>query len=136
MSTRLLVLDACALIAAQRGEPGGDAVIERILASDSATIMHALNVCEVFYDDLRRDEQANMNRLLGDLASLDIRIEWTFGESLLDRVARIKAYWRRVSLADCTALALAMERGGILLTSDHHEFDPLFAAGYPIEFIR
>lgn len=98
--------------------------------------MHVLNVCEVFYDDLRRDEQAKMNRLLDDLTRLGISIEWSFSKSLLDRTARIKAHWRRISLADSTALALAMERGGLLLTSDHHEFDPLFAAGYPIEFIR
>jgi len=136
MSTGMLILDACALIAVQRGEPGGDMVIDRILASASGALMHGLNVCEVFYDDLRRDEKATISRLLTDLARLEIRIEWGFGESLVDRTARIKAHWRRISLADSAALALAMERGGILLTSDHHELDPLFAAGYPIEFIR
>ena len=43
----------------------------------------------------------------------------------------------RVSLADCCALALAKRLGGILLTSDHHEFDPLATLGIcPITFIR
>jgi predicted nucleic acid-binding protein len=45
----------------------------------------------------------------------------------------------RISLADCFAVALAEREDAILLTSDHHEFDPLLAVpGFPaqVQFIR
>jgi predicted nucleic acid-binding protein len=44
---------------------------------------------------------------------------------------------RRVSLADCCALALARRLGACLVTADRHEFEPLLSAGVSkIEFIR
>ena len=45
----------------------------------------------------------------------------------------------RISLADCFAIALAEREDAILLTSDHHEFEPLLAIpGFPakVQFIR
>jgi predicted nucleic acid-binding protein len=43
----------------------------------------------------------------------------------------------RISLADCFALALAERVGGTLVTSDHHEFDPIVPLAIcPILFIR
>ena len=66
-----------------------------------------------------------------------LRVCWNTDIALLTRAAEHKARWRRVSLADCFALALAQTLGGILLTSDHHEFDPLVSAGVKsIEFFR
>ena len=45
--------------------------------------------------------------------------------------------WRRVSLADCFAIALALLENGTVLTSDHHELDPIAQADLcPIRFIR
>ena len=45
----------------------------------------------------------------------------------------------RISLADAFAVTLAARDGATLLTSDHHEFDPLLAAeNFPVgvRFIR
>ena len=136
MSRDILVLDACALIAAQRGEVGGERVIERLLAAETRTFMHAINVCEVHYDSLRRDPAGSLGTLLDDLERLGIEVEFSLEPGLLERAASLKAYWRRVSLADCVALALAQSKGGRLLTTDHHEFDPLHEAGFPIDFAR
>ena len=46
----IFVLDASAMIAFLRGEPGADAVAEILLDSESQCHAHALNLCEVFYD--------------------------------------------------------------------------------------
>ncbi|NOT60006.1 MAG: hypothetical protein HOP19_07245 [Acidobacteria bacterium] len=42
----------------------------------------------------------------------------------------------KLSFADCFAVTLAQHAGGQLITSDHHELDPLAAAGFPITFFR
>jgi hypothetical protein len=50
---------------------------------------------------------------------------------------KLKAVHRRVSLANCLAVALTLRTGGSLVTSDHHELDPLAALGVcPIIFFR
>jgi predicted nucleic acid-binding protein len=50
---------------------------------------------------------------------------------------RIKAVYRRVSLADCCALALANRLGATLVSADRREFEPLLAVGIcRIELIR
>jgi predicted nucleic acid-binding protein len=49
----------------------------------------------------------------------------------------VKAIYRRVSLADCCALALANRLGAKLVSADRHEFEPLLTAGIcQIELIR
>ncbi len=45
------------------------------------------------------------------------------------QVGGLKAIHRRVSLADCCALALANRLGASLATADRHEFVPLLTAG-------
>jgi predicted nucleic acid-binding protein len=52
-------------------------------------------------------------------------------------MGRLKSTHRRVSLADCAALALAIDLNAILLTADRHELEPLHATGIcKLEFIR
>jgi predicted nucleic acid-binding protein len=54
----------------------------------------------------------------------------------LDKEARTAVH-RKVSLADCCAIALTNRVGGTLLTSDHHELDPIASLGVcSITFIR
>jgi predicted nucleic acid-binding protein len=43
----------------------------------------------------------------------------------------------RISLADCFGIALARRVGGELVTSDHHEIDPILPLRLcPLQFIR
>jgi predicted nucleic acid-binding protein len=136
MTDSILILDACALIAAQRGEEGGEKLLEWLADADRQVIMHGLNLCEVFYDALRRDSSTHLDSLFADANALGIRIETELGFGLIERAGRLKAHWRRISLADCVALALAEQLGGCLVTTDHHEFDSLSAAGHPVVFLR
>jgi len=66
-----LVLDACAIIAYLRDEEGAD-VVESVLLGDNACVAHAVNVCEVYYDCLRRDDTAQTDEFLEDLASIGL----------------------------------------------------------------
>ncbi len=136
MSARVVVLDACAVIAAQQREPGGERLLAWLIERETRAEIHALNVCEIYYDLLRRNPQAELDLLLDELARWGVSVEQGISFPLLRRASEIKALWRRIALADCIALALAEQRGGELLTTDHHEFDPLAAAGYPIRFLR
>ena len=53
------------------------------------------------------------------------------------RVGELKGAIRRVSLADCFAITLSECLNAQVVTSDHHEFDPLAAAGIcRVRFIR
>ncbi|MHB8762749.1 MAG: PIN domain-containing protein [Deferrisomatales bacterium] len=105
MDEKVWVLDACALIAALRGEPGGDRVLELLTEPEARSLMHALNLCEVYYDAVRRDPRTHLVELLAVAAALGVEIVYDFGVALLDRAGRLKAERRRVSLADCVALA-------------------------------
>ena len=52
-------------------------------------------------------------------------------------MGRLKANHKRVSLADCAALALAGALDAVLLTADRHELEPLSALSIcELKFIR
>lgn len=130
----IYVLDACAMIAYLRGEPGAD-VVERVLI-DRSCFAHSINLCEVFYDFHRAGGENAATSAINDL-----RIMGTIERNDLDEVfwqdaGRQKASGR-ISLADCFAIALTNRVGGTLLTSDHHEKDRIAASGgCSIAFIR
>jgi PIN domain nuclease of toxin-antitoxin system len=49
----LYAMDGCALLAFLRGEPG-DTIVAGLLADqDDICRIHAINLCEVYYDTLR-----------------------------------------------------------------------------------
>jgi hypothetical protein len=66
-----VVLDASAMIAFLRGEPGSD-VVERYFGPETHNLYaHALNLCEVYYDFLRAADEASAEGAVRDrLASL------------------------------------------------------------------
>ena len=136
MAENVFVLDACALIAVLRGEPGEDRVLEVLAEPESRVLMHVLNLCEVYYDALRRDSETTLSELLESVATLGVELVHDLGVPLVEQAGRIKAERRRVSLADCVGLATALEAQGLLLTTDHHELDALAEDGLPIRFVR
>jgi PIN domain nuclease of toxin-antitoxin system len=130
------VIDACALIAFLRDEPGADAV-RNILTGPQTSYVHALNLCEVYYDFWRAANRNAAESAIADLLSLGIEERNDLDSEFWRAVGRLKAIYRRVALADCCALALANRLGSSLVSADRHEFEPLLAAGIcPIELIR
>lgn len=130
------VLDANALIAYLSREPGADAVESILLDPSSVCWAHGVNVCKVYYQAIRESGEATAETAINNLIKVGVRIREDFDEAFWKAIGRIKAA-HRLSLADAFAVALTLRVGGELVTSDHHELDPIAAAGVcPINFFR
>lgn len=133
----IYVLDACAMIALLLREPGEEVVWVHLLEKDASCVAHSINLCEVFYDFYRDSGEAAASEAIEDLRWLGVVERNDLDEPFWREAGTLKGTHRRVSLADCCAIALTKRVGGTLLTSDHHELDPLAALGVcPITFIR
>ena len=131
------VFDACALIALLDNEPGVKVVEELLEDERNRCVAHVLNICEVYYHVYRRAGEERAAGLKGLLESYGFEIADSLVPALWETAGRLKAEWRRISLADCFALALAVQKKGTLVTSDHHELDPIAETGIcPFRFIR
>jgi uncharacterized protein with PIN domain len=133
----VLVFDACALIALLEDEPGAEVVEVLLQEPAHHCLIHAVSACEVYYDLYRRGNTEDAESLETLLSEHGLRLVEMLPANLWRIAGKLKAEWRRVSLADCFALALAIHEQGSLVSSDHHELDSLAMAGVcPIRFIR
>jgi uncharacterized protein with PIN domain len=133
----IYVFDACAVIALLQAEPGATVVEELLREENHRCVVHAINVCEVYYDLYRRDGEEIADGVEEILGGYGFELDEETPSSLWRAAGRLKGEWARVSLADCFALARAMRDEAALVTSDHHEFDPIAKAQVcPIRFIR
>lgn len=130
------VLDACAMLAYLNGEAGSE-VVESILGDPAhSCFAHAVNLCEVYYDFLRRSDEHIARDAVADL----------LGDGIIERRDLSRRFWQavgahksrgRISLADCFCIALAQQLSADLVTSDRREFEPLVPLGLvTIQFIR
>lgn len=132
------VFDACAVIAFLDAEQGSE-VVEALLEGEGRRcLIHILlNVCEVYYHVYRRADKERATKLEGLLKSYSFELIDSLLPVLWQEASQLKAEWRRVSLADCFALALTLRENATLVTSDHHELDPIAESGLcPFRFIR
>ena len=130
------VLDSSAMIAFFNGEEGADVVEKILFDSELSCYAHSINVCEVFYDSIRRKNEAYAEKVLNDLVAAGVIIRNDFDEAFWKQVARLKAV-HRASLADFCAVVLANRLNGVFVTADHHEFDKLARNKVcSIQFIR
>jgi predicted nucleic acid-binding protein len=120
----MAVLDASALIALLRGEPGGAAVGQILHAADSSAAVSALNLAEsvdvlvrVFGIDASDVGEAFDLLELGGLVVMDVdgRTAWRAG---LFRAANYRKGSAEISLADAMAAISAQAREDALVTSD------------------
>jgi len=123
-----LVLDACALIAFFNDEPGAN-IVQDALSSDANSLVAAVNVYEVVYDVFRTTGKTeSAERALDLISRLSCKIQWRLDPNLMLEAAHYKKTYK-MSLADSIALGLAKLNQARLVTSDHHEFDPIDDAG-------
>ncbi len=128
--------DACAMIAYLWNEPGGSVVDSLLQDPAHDCYAHAINLCEVYYQVFRRSDEATARNAIDKLRAAGVIERSDMDEGFWRKVGSLKARGR-ISLADCFCLALAIELGGQVVTSDHGEFDPLVPLGLaPILFIR
>ncbi|HYU36057.1 MAG TPA: PIN domain-containing protein [Thermoanaerobaculia bacterium] len=131
------VVDACAFIALLEDEPGAEIVEEMLLEPNNHCLISAISACEIYYDLRRRGNEEDAESLVSIFAEYNLMLLDRLPPSLWKAAGQLKAQWRRVSLADCFALALTIQESGALVTSDHHELDPIAEANVcPIRFIR
>jgi PIN domain nuclease of toxin-antitoxin system len=131
------VLDACAMIAYLRGEPGADVVEALLLDKNNSCVAHAVNICEVFYDFMRAADENAAHTAIADLESMGLVVREDMDSQFWQQAGKYKATIKKVSLADCFAMALTNRIQANLYTSDHHEFDPIAASGIcSVKFIR
>ncbi len=133
----LYILDACAVIAFLTGEAGASIVTRLLTNVNNLCLIHAVNLCEVYYDTVRRTDIETARQDLAALLSGGLNLRTDMDTDFWQSVGELKVCPGKISLADCFALALAQREGGTLATSDHHEFDPVVPLGLcPILFIR
>ena len=121
------VLDACALIAYFKKEPGFENMVQlfnRAGDREISLFMHKINLLEVYYGFYRDDGMEYAEAVLADSLSLPITFINELGNPLFTEAGRLKAT-HDISFADSFALALASVRREPLVTADRHEFEPL-----------
>jgi predicted nucleic acid-binding protein len=129
-------LNASAMIAYLKNEPGAEVV--RQLLRDTANICyaHAVNLCEVYYGFARALGEPVAQSLIQDLYAIRVLPREDMDQGFWQDVGNLKAL-TRISLADCFGMALARREGCELVTSDHHELDPIVPLGLcRVLFIR
>jgi predicted nucleic acid-binding protein len=132
-----IVFDASALIAYLRDEPGAEVVEGHLTSAGDELYVHALNLCEVYYDFLRASDEESAEAAVTDILTLGILETSDMGPEFWRTAGKLNAKHRRVSLADCCALALTIQLGAKLVTADRHELEPLSSESVcAVEFIR
>jgi len=132
------VLDACAMISLIKNEDGGLLVRQALEAENNVCFVHAVNLCEVYYDCLRCYGSDPAERLITSLVEAGLILRSDMDMEFWKAAGKLKSHGR-ISLADCFAVSLAEREDAVLLTSDRHEFEPLLAIpGFPAQvlFIR
>jgi predicted nucleic acid-binding protein len=125
------VLDACAVITFLSNEEGADRVIDLFDAAAQGTAeihIHRINLLEVYYDTYKAAGFDRADSVFKKMLALPIIVDDGLDDGLLQKAGELKAT-NRISLADAVALALAIRFDVLLVTSDHHEFDCIEAAG-------
>lgn len=132
-----LVIDACALIAYLEDEHGAE-FVDKILGDPTNTcFVHAINLCEVFYG-IRRDKgEIVAQKAIDILYQTGLTIREDMDEEIWQSAGRLKADYRRISLADCVCASLAIRLCADVVTCDRHEFGVIADSGIcKVKFIR
>jgi predicted nucleic acid-binding protein len=124
---KTVVIDACALIAFLFDEDGSD-LFESILIqarnNEIQLIMHIVNLGEVYYDILKRNDVKTAQQTYKFIKQLPVRFENHISDQMIFIAGELKANYR-MSYADSFAAAQTILFNAELLTSDHKEFEPL-----------
>ena len=122
-------LDACAVIAYLRQEPGAEVLKELIERPTTFLAMHVCNLGEVYYDFFRDDGLTAAQTAWTHTLALPLELRREADDAFIQRVGIIKVE-EHVSFADAFALALTERLSIPLVTTDHHEFDAVERKGH------
>ena len=124
----VFILDACALIAYFTKENGAENIKElfkqAIDDTNTSVYMNKINLLEVYYDVIKSYDEQTANNMLKIVAEMPIKIIHEISDAVMKKAGYLKSKYR-ISLADSIAIAESITRDGILITSDHHEFETI-----------
>jgi predicted nucleic acid-binding protein len=121
------LVDACAFITFLDEEEGADKVAEIIgkaKSGEAEVYMSCIQLLEIYYDRGRVKKWDYAESVFKSLSNSVVKIVYTFSPEVLRYVGRLKVAYS-ISLADSIACAMAKELFATLVTSDHHELEPL-----------
>ncbi|GHV80389.1 hypothetical protein AGMMS49944_21800 [Spirochaetia bacterium] len=134
----ICVLDACALIAHIKEEPGAD-VVQNLIdeATDRKITLHMsiVNLIEVhygFYNDLGKEAS---HAILEHILKMPIQFHQTIDVKISSEAARLKGTYE-MSLGDAIGLATAISLNGIFVTSDGDLLEPEAIEHAPVSWFR
>jgi uncharacterized protein with PIN domain len=130
-----LILDASAIVCWLDNEPGAERLAE-LVAADSDLLIHGVNWVEVQYRTLRQSG-ARLQDAMAWLANCGAEVVRDLDDGLMAEAARLKAFHTPIALGDVFAVALAVQRGATLVSTDRSELEKIAQAGIcQIEFLR
>ncbi len=96
-----------------------------------------MNLCEVYYHARRKGTEAEAKEFINELLDIGFVERNDLEMQFWLEVGNLKAIHKKVSLADCFAIALANKLNSELITGDHHEMDILAQKGVcKVSFFR
>jgi PIN domain nuclease of toxin-antitoxin system len=124
------VLDACALIASLKDEPG--ALDAR--AGHAHLSMSIYNLLEVYYGFIRDHGIDVANSIMRRVDEIPLKIICNVSDFVYHEAARLKGVYHRISLADAVGIASAVSCSAQFVTSDHHELE-IIERNEPIQLV-
>jgi len=121
----IFVLDACAMFTVLSKEPGYDRVVDiykKAVSGEVTLIMNKLNLLEVYYNLYKTYGKERADDFIEEVIKSPILINHEITDEIFTEAGRLKAMYK-ISLADSFALAQTVVSDGVLMTTDHHEFD-------------
>jgi predicted nucleic acid-binding protein len=119
------ILDACALIALLAGEHGAENVKKIIQDAVDGNItlkINQINLLEVYYKICNVYNQDEANRAIKKIKEFPIEIITELKDGVFNEAGKIKSKYK-IPLGDAIAAAECIIGKGILVTSDHSDFE-------------
>jgi predicted nucleic acid-binding protein len=121
----IYILDACALIALLKREPGADVIrnfIKRAERKEITIYMSLVNLLEVGYGFTSEKSELEMAEIWDFINSLPVTFINTISDAVFQEAVRLKTRYR-VSVGVVFGLATAATLGGSFVSGDHHDLD-------------
>jgi len=125
--SNIYILDACALIALLAGEHGAENVKKIIQDAVDGKItikINQINLLEVYYKICNVYNQGEANKTMIKIREFPIEIIIGLKEDVFNEAGKIKSKYK-IPLGDSIAVAECIIGNGILVTSDHNDFEKI-----------
>ena len=132
------ILDACALIAVFKGEPGRSVIDDLITRAETGEIslsVSIVNLIEMHYGNICEFGLDRALEILEIIKATQIEIIDVISDSIFHEASRLKSAYS-ISLADAIGLATAINLSGMFVTSDGELVEPVTKEQAPVFWFR